>query len=94
MYRLALALGRTLSEIETTMTSSELSGWQEYYAIEPFGQWRDNYHSAQLCALLYNVNRGKGQPVAAADYMYMDAATAEEKQDMEFIASMRAAAKR
>ena len=40
MFTLALALGRTVAEIEEGMTAAEFLEWQEYYSIEPFGELR------------------------------------------------------
>ena len=51
MHRLALALGRTVAELGVTMTSSELSDWIDYYKIEPWGAWRDNYHAALIASM-------------------------------------------
>ena len=74
------------------MGSSELSAWQQYYQIEPFGSWRDNYHSAQIASLIYNVNRGKQKPTTIADFMFVDAETAKDKQDKEFLSFLAARA--
>ena len=51
MHRLALALGRTVAELGVTMSSSELSDWIDYYKIEPWGSWRDNYHAALIASM-------------------------------------------
>lgn len=85
LHRLALALGRTTRELELTMGSAELSEWFEYHAIEPWGAQRDNYHSAQIAALLYNINRGKQKPVTSQDFMFMDPETAQELKDREAV---------
>ena len=72
------------------MTSAELSEWMQYYTIEPFGQWRDNWHAATLAAMLFNINRAKGQQAAkASDFMYMDQEAAEQKRDAETLALLR-----
>ena len=57
MHRLALALGRTVSELEDSLTSSELSDWIDYYQVEPWGAWRDNWHAAILACLLSGEER-------------------------------------
>ncbi len=87
-FRLALALGRTVSELDSSMTSAEFTEWMAYYAIEPFGQWRDNWHFAQLTALMFNVNCGKSSQLSTADFMYLDAAADQEKKDLEFVAKL------
>ena len=33
------------------MSSSELSDWIDYYKIEPWGAWRDNYHAALIASM-------------------------------------------
>jgi hypothetical protein len=94
LHRLALGLGKTIGEIEATMGSAELSDWMDYYQIEPFGAWRDNFHSAQISALIYNVNRGKQKPVKTADFMFVDAETAQDTKDQEFLSFMSSRAKK
>ena len=76
------------------MSSSEFSEWQAYYELEPFGAWRDNWHFAQLTALLFNINRGSGKALSPADFMYVDAETAQEKRDMEFLGRLNALGKK
>lgn len=60
-------LGRTVAELENTMSSSELTEWMEYYQIEPFGPFRDNLHSATIAMILANQGRGKRGRVATVD---------------------------
>lgn len=90
---MALALGRTVSELEASLSSTEFTEWMAYYTLEPFGQWRDNWHSAQLASLLYNINRGKNKALETADFMYLDPESAQDKRDQEFVASLTAMAK-
>lgn len=33
------------------MSSSELSDWIDYYKLEPWGAWRDNYHAALIASM-------------------------------------------
>lgn len=47
-----------MAELEDTLGSGELTKWYAYYQIEPFGQWRDNYHAAMVAATIVN-NIGK-----------------------------------
>ena len=89
-----MALGRTVNELETSLSSSEFAEWMAYYTIEPFGQWRDNLHAAQITAMLYNINRGNGSALGVDDFMYLDDVAAQEKQDREFISRMTAVALR
>lgn len=79
-----------MAELESQLSSSEFSEWIAFYSFEPFGAWRDNWHAAQLTALVYNVNRGKGNALSAGDFMYIDAESSQDKKDMEFIARLNA----
>ena len=64
-----------------------------YYTIEPFGQWRDNYHAALSASILANVNRGKNQqPYSINDFMYKDKVTSEMEKQKQFIANLEALA--
>lgn len=50
MFRLALALGCTVQELGDRLTSAELTEWQAFYLIEPFGDARAD-DRARLLAL-------------------------------------------
>ncbi len=94
MFRLALALGRTVAELEQSMTCAEFSEWQAYYVLEPFGAWRDNWHSAQIASLIYNTNRGRSPPVKMSEYMYQDPQTVQDAADAETLAWLSAKARK
>ena len=67
---MALALGRTVGELDQTLSSTELSYWMAFYSLHPFGSDRDGIHSAIIAATIANVNRGKNQPAFnAEDFM-------------------------
>lgn len=58
MYRLALAAGRVdVYGMIDEMSSSQLTGWQAYAAVEPFGPLVDDLRYANQMALTANVNR-------------------------------------
>jgi len=90
-FKLALALGRTVAEIDQTMTSTELSYWMVFYALHPFGPERDNLHAAIIASTLANVNRGKNQPAfSAEDFMIKnqhEKRSAETKNVLAFFAA-------
>ena len=91
---MALALGRTVSEIEQDMPSSELTEWLAYYRLEPFGQERDNWHSATLASILVNTNRRKNTPaVPPSEFMYKDRRGRAEDETVGFLAGLKALAK-
>jgi hypothetical protein len=52
------------------ISAQELTEWQAYAELEPFGFWRDHFHFGFLCSLLANIHRRKGAPTAApGDFM-------------------------
>lgn len=76
------------------MPSSELTEWMAYYKLEPFGQERDNWHSATLASILINVNRRKNTPaVAPSEFMYRDRTSRAGDETKGFLAGLQALAK-
>lgn len=70
LFLLAGHLGRTVAELEQTLTSQELTEWMAYYRVEPFGPWRDDYRAGQVMALYANSKRGKGgKAFRASDFI-------------------------
>ena len=59
LFRLALALGRTVREIETTMDFNELMEWLAFMRLEPLGEIRADYRAGMISSVLANCNRGK-----------------------------------
>lgn len=53
--RLCLALGKTVPELLENMSSSELSMWKAYYAIEPFGEYRADLRAGLSTSTLVNM---------------------------------------
>lgn len=51
------------------MPYAEFRSWKMFAMLEPFGFDADEYHTAALLAMLYNVNRGKGKPKDVKDFM-------------------------
>lgn len=63
-------MGRTVGELEATMTSSEYRHWMAFYQLYPFGPERDNLHAAIIASTVANVHRGRNQqPVKPDDFM-------------------------
>lgn len=56
---LALRLGRTLHELRSTLTASELKMWIAYDRMSPIGDWRGDAQAAQISAALFNAQGGK-----------------------------------
>lgn len=62
MCRLALALGKTLSEI-AAMDMSEMVTWYAYYQLEPWGCPVEDERSSNMMTLFYMANSKQGTPV-------------------------------
>lgn len=45
------------------MSSREFAEWKAFFALQPYGEWRNDYRTASLMALLANLWRGKDDPV-------------------------------
>lgn len=70
IFRLALALGRTVAELERSLTSAELTEWAGYHMLEPFGQQRADDGQRGVMALLYNANRAaKSKALEPSEFM-------------------------
>lgn len=56
MFRLALALGKTVAELERELGPDELAKWVAYSQLEPFGYERVEYSIATVAATVANVH--------------------------------------
>lgn len=66
-------------DLADNLPASVFQDWKNYYSIEPFGAWRDNFHAATVSAILANVNRAKETPpFRESDFFYMDHESREE----------------
>ena len=63
-----------------------------YSTIEPFGAWRDNFHTATIAAILANTHRGNRPPVSFDDFMFKDAHTSKKERVQQLMAQFRAKA--
>lgn len=44
--------------------------WQDYFALEPFGEERDDLRAGQIAAMVANVHKGKGgRTLKASDFL-------------------------
>lgn len=51
------------------MTAQEFIEWQAFYGIDPWGGYRQDLQSANICSIIANVNRGENtQPYALEDF--------------------------
>jgi hypothetical protein len=62
-FRLALKMGRTVAELQRSMSSAEFGEWVAFYSIEPFGDRIDDLRSGVIASTVANVNRGKDAPI-------------------------------
>ena len=64
-------MGRTVAELEHSLSERELIEWQAYFIIEPFGAEALNYNFAASLAHNSNIHaRRKGRPpYEAKDFM-------------------------
>lgn len=69
LFQLALALGKTVAELEETMSSRELTEWIAYNAVQPFGDTRADLRSAIIASTVANCHRTSGTPFKVADFM-------------------------
>jgi len=76
IFKVAALLGRTVGELENTMSSKELKEWGEYLSIEPTAADRMEIMLARLTDM-YNQAHFKNKN-SVIDYML--SLTAEEKE--------------
>lgn len=65
-------MGRTRKELLASLDSAELTAWQAFFDVEPFGPLRDNLHAGIIAAALINGNpwRRKGaRDVTPSDFL-------------------------
>ena len=62
-------MGCTVRELLARMGADELAEWAAYYRLEPFGEWRGDVRSAQICATIANANRGRGAAYRLEQFM-------------------------
>lgn len=72
------------------MPAAELLEWMEYERLEPFGQWRDNWHSAMIAHILANAHRDPKRPaIPFSDFMYRDPETVQRDKDQAALSFFR-----
>ena len=77
------------------MSASEYAGWQAYYAEEPSGQERDNWHMSILASLFANSKRGRGKPpIKPHQFMWSTADKKRESQTKATLSKLRSMGKR
>ena len=61
----------TVRQLENSMSARELSEWMAYYAIEPFGEQRDDYRAGLIAATVANCAGAgkKGKALQPTDFI-------------------------
>lgn len=75
---LALRLGRTVNELRTSLTASELKMWIAYDRLSPIGDWRGDVQAAQVSTAILNAQGGK----ATIDEMLLQWGKAEDEEEI------------
>jgi len=61
-------MGCSVKTLLATFDSQELSEWQAYFTLEPFGPWADNLNTGRIITTVRGLFRKKGStPEDAAD---------------------------
>ncbi|MCM8596654.1 hypothetical protein [Accumulibacter sp.] len=72
LFRLALAMGRTIAELRAVLSYAEFQEWCGYYAIEPWGETRADLRAGIVASTVHNVYAGwvgSDHRATPADYM-------------------------
>lgn len=69
-------MGRTVAELEHSLSDAELLEWNEYYKAEPFFADRFEYQMAQLTSTVFNI---LGEKSETTDFIL----TADKKEKEE-----------
>ena len=68
-FRVAALLGRTVEELQATITGDEFAGWCSFYALEPWGYEADTWRMAVLAATTANYSGNIRKPLDVADFI-------------------------
>jgi hypothetical protein len=69
MLSLALKLGRTVRELERTLSNAELAEWVAYYDVNPWDEWRADLRAGIVASTLANVHSSKKGKFKPRDFM-------------------------
>ena len=70
LFRLALAMGMPVRTLEKQMGSDELTEWQAFYQLEPWGDIRADFRAGIIASVLANSHRGShAPPFSPQDFM-------------------------
>jgi hypothetical protein len=81
LFRLALALGKTVGELEQTMSGVEMQEWMAFAVKEPFGEMRADIRAGIVAAA---VASSKGRRVSPTDFMpFLELAEPEQETSVQ-----------
>ncbi len=88
LFRLALAMGRTLQELREALSYAEFQEWCLYYQVEPWGDERADLRAGIVASTIANYagrQRADGtDPALPVDYMpYLDRDPSEPQADAQ-----------
>lgn len=85
LFRLALALGRTVAELEASLSQRELLEWAEFYSIDPFGGFRADIQTGILSTVIASVIGGNKR-AKPSDFMPLQKVRVSAEQSREQLA--------
>jgi hypothetical protein len=90
-----LGLGFSVSQVEQ-LSARELDDWRAFYAVEPWGAWRENLHAGLVASTIANVNRAKGSKAfSAMDFMLKERdSSADQIKTAQVVGFLRAASRK
>ena len=68
-FRVAALLGRTVEELQASMTGEEFIGWCAFYVLEPWGYEADNWRAALICTQVVNFSGRAAAQSRIADFL-------------------------
>ena len=80
---MALALGIPVSELLNRISSHELSEWQAYSILEPFGEGTAFLRTGIIASTIANVNRGKNSKMLGPEDFIPKFGEVEKKEKMQ-----------
>lgn len=68
-FRIAALLGRTVEELQASITGEEFANWCAFYSLEPWGYWADTWRMAVIATTTANYSGNIRKPVEIADFI-------------------------
>jgi len=81
LYRVALALGKTVRELSQTMEYKELAQWMAFFKVHGYPDARQEFYGAQLASLMLSVVSKKSNQYKTGDFMLDEILTTDHDKD-------------